>query len=139
MKRDYSLHEDIHRALEQLCHRALRGELGLDEFHASWPRETLEDPFFQQLFDDVEDGVEHLPGHLFTGRTDFRAWTGSYEYRLILLDRLLLESRQGTEQLMKCRDHIIQSGLLEEIQRGLVEEAVIRESVERCLGEEISE
>jgi hypothetical protein len=112
--------------IQRICERALIGEIGLEEFHSSWPVEANEDPFYQQLFDDVEDGVEHLPGNPFTGRTNYKLWYSSYEYLLIYLDCMLIRSGKDTAQLMACRDAAIKQKVLSK--------ATIEESVVKCTG-----
>lgn len=112
-------------AVLRICECALAGELGLEELHASWPIEARGKPFYDRVFDDVEDGVEHLPGNLFTGRTNERLWRASHEYRVIYLDCLLLRSHRRMEELEKCRESILR--------RGLGPETVIEENVRDCL------
>ncbi len=48
--------------IRALCKRALEGALQLKDFHDLWPTEANVNPFFHQIFEDMEDGIEHTPG-----------------------------------------------------------------------------
>jgi hypothetical protein len=100
--------------IQALCEDALRGELGLERFWDSWPEEANSNGFFRQIYDDLEDGVEHLPGEWFTGKILWRAWLGSGTYLTIYLDGILLGYDRSSEELMQCREFLLKQKKLSE-------------------------
>ncbi len=45
-----------------LFSKALKGELSIAEFNRKWPEFLEDDLFYEQLYDDLESAVEHMPG-----------------------------------------------------------------------------
>lgn len=98
--------DGVRRLLIAICQMALRGALSLDDLQRLWPAETADDSFFRQVYDDVEDGVEHLPGFAFRAGVNQEEWERSEMYWRIYLDIVLLEQPHSTDRLQRCRETI---------------------------------
>lgn len=98
--------------LTLLCSKALQGSLSLEDFYAEWPDDISDSEFASLLYEDIEDGVQHYPGHLFTGKPDTKAWESSQMYMSLYLDKQLLLSGAIESTLIKVRQHILQEGKL---------------------------
>jgi hypothetical protein len=95
--------------ISALCKDALYGKLKLEEFYKRWPHEADSDPFLRQLYEDIEDGVQHTPGFVFKQNVDLDAWGKSREYLVLYLDLSLLNLNEDTERLARRRSAIIQT------------------------------
>ena len=93
--------------LLHLCIKALDGELNADDFYSMWPDNIEDSKFIAKLYDDIEDGVLHFPGHLFSNKPDYKAWRDSYMYITLYLDKLLLSSELSEEKLLELHDNIL--------------------------------
>ncbi len=56
-----SLSQEVLTTAAGLLNRALSGNLPLDELYESWPEELDSVPFGSQMYEQVEDAVEHWP------------------------------------------------------------------------------
>lgn len=109
--------------IQNLCKGALNGELNLEKFYDSWPEAASVNPFFKQIYEDIEDGVQHLPGAWLTGKILFKEWYKSAMYFTIYLDFVLLDYDKKADELMQCRKFILeQKNLSEEIIKDRVKE-----------------
>jgi hypothetical protein len=98
--------QDLRPPVIDLCERALRGELSLEDLQQLWPAEAMDDTFLAQVYTDIEDGVEHLPGFAFRAGIDRQAWLKSEMYWLIYLDCVLLAQDAPNPRLLECRHAI---------------------------------
>ena len=109
--------------IQNLCKRALHGEFNLENFYELWPEEASLNPLFRQIYEDIEDGVEHLPGAWFKGKTLFKEWYKSDMYFTIYLDFVLLGYDKKADELMQCRKFVLdQKTLSEEVIKDRVKE-----------------
>jgi hypothetical protein len=53
-----------------LCDRVPEGTILLDEFYEQWPCNEESTEFKKSLYEDLEEGVQHFPGHLLTSKPD---------------------------------------------------------------------
>lgn len=83
-----------------LIEKALEGKLGLEELHSSWP-ENPNNEFWNDLFSNLESGVEHFPYELFSNMPDHEMWHKSREYNNLrdYLQRLKLEDIENPPPL----------------------------------------
>lgn len=70
----------------------LDGELSLEALQREWPTGAETDTFFQQVFDDLLDGVEHAPGHWLRKGLHVERWKQSWSYSVISVDCVLLDA-----------------------------------------------
>lgn len=87
----------------QLALRVLEGELDLKSFYRLWPLEASAQPFFQQVFFDLEDLVEHFPGG------DDQTWWKYRPYVFVYLDCQLLALNRSQQELLRCREFILRN------------------------------
>jgi hypothetical protein len=92
--------------IQSLCKSALAGELKLEQFYDSWPEAASAHPFLKQIYEDVEDAVEHLPGAWRSGRMLVDEWRRSSMYLTIYLDSVLLQYEKKADELLQCREFI---------------------------------
>ena len=64
-----------------LIERALLGAVSLKEFYALWPEELEEDSRFENIYNDLENAIEHFPGALLTGKPKMDVFQRSEEYQ----------------------------------------------------------
>lgn len=104
-----------HRAtLVALCEKTLQGGVGLEEFIAVWPEAIAQTEFVRELFDDLEDGIEHFPGHWFSNKKNFKAWEESYMAYKLRVDAQLLASDLSEERMFALRKTIIDKDIKDE-------------------------
>jgi len=99
--------ENLIRAVRAICKDALDGSIGIEKFHRVWPEEADTDPLLGLIYNDVEDGVEHLPAYWLTGNINFKSWKQSRAYLTLYLDYVLLEYKKNVESLIRCREVIL--------------------------------
>ena len=114
--------KEIKSVVSEICSRALEGTLTLDEFCALWPQFLFTTPFYYQIYDDLEYGIEHTPGFFFKRGIDYEAWIDSDAYLRIFLDSVLLNYNKDVDTLQQCRNFVLQDkNLTKEIIQNSVE------------------
>lgn len=107
--------QELVQVVDHLLDRAEKGLLQREEFYQLWPGdEKSSDPFLEQLFEDLESAIEHLPGSLLSGKVNLSRWRSSSDYRHIVADRQVL-SKLGVESsvvLLEKRRRLLSAGLL---------------------------
>lgn len=104
---------EIEDIIKDICAKVLKGDLSIDEFHVLWPRQANNNYFYQVVFQDLEEGVEHCPGFFHKKGINIQEWEISNLYRTILIDTILLDYKNKDEEfLKKCRSRIISSSAL---------------------------
>ena len=103
------LEEVLRRRAEvaALCELALKAELSLDAFFERWPSGATDDVFLEQVFEDLEEGVEHAPFHFFSATLNERAWRESIEYVRLRVDIALLREPDPSSRLLECRTRVL--------------------------------
>ena len=87
----------------------LGGKIKLEEFYIRWPKAADTSSFLRQIYDDIEDGIQHTPGYLLKEGLNHEAWTKSYSYLAVYLDLSLLSLNVTFEQLEEHRQTILES------------------------------
>ena len=106
-----TIHPTLRDTIRHLCKHALEGELKLHDFNKMWPTDANAIPFLKQIFEDVEDGIEHVPGYFFKRGVDYTSWRASDAYFTILLDLTLLDYDVSAQVLFDCRNEIFKQSL----------------------------
>lgn len=99
------------KEVRDICLEVLSGTTDLEDLYNLWPEEASQDPFLLVIFEDLEEGVEHIPGRLARREVNLRMWRASSWYSTIYLDWLLLAERwsnRDTGQLLQCREWVDQ-------------------------------
>ena len=99
--------KDFNNQIKELSLKALKGNLQLEQLWSEWPEEANKTDFLKQIFDDIEDAVEHLPASTFRDKILFKEWRESDIYLLLLLDYILLSLNQDFDNLFRCRKILI--------------------------------
>ncbi|TLY22774.1 MAG: hypothetical protein E6K68_02065 [Nitrospirae bacterium] len=94
------------------CDKAIQGKLTLNELYQQWPNELQKSKLASGIYEDIEEGVQHFPGKLFSGKPDYETWKSSEMYAKLYLDKKLLASDGSEDELVKVREAIRQSNLL---------------------------
>jgi hypothetical protein len=71
------------QAVIVLIERALQGEIPLEEFYFTWPKELEGDNSFNEIYRDLENAIEHFPGDFFTGKPKLDVFMNSNEYQVL--------------------------------------------------------
>ncbi len=71
------------------CKRALAAEMSFDELVAAFPQGEPDGEYAALFYEDLVDGVEHVPGNLL-GKVDLVAWKGSEMHAGLVLHSSLL-------------------------------------------------
>ncbi len=110
-----------------LCQQAIKGVLTLDDFLRMWPQDARANLFLQQVFEDIEDGVEHFPGFWFSGKPDIQSWLRSEMYLTLCIDLILLKhvDEREASQLLQCRKAMLEMKPFSEY--------MLEDEVRRCL------
>lgn len=112
--------------IQGVCEKAKEGTLKLDIFYDQWPKEANSNPLFKQIYEDIEDAIEHTPGFLFRKGIDLKSWYASDMYLTLYLDSILLKYDKSWEELMQCRETVLK-------QKSLSTET-IEDEIKKCLG-----
>lgn len=75
--------------LRSVCQGAISGSIKVEGIPDFDDRSLT--PFEQQVLSDIEDGVEHFPGHLFSGQPDYTEWHRSENFAALRIDVELLD------------------------------------------------
>lgn len=94
---------DIRKKVHELCLKALDGKLSSNDLRTQWPQAANESPFLKQVYEDLNDGIRHLPRSWFKKGIDVEIWRDQLEYNPILLDSTLLTSNKSDEEMLKFR------------------------------------
>lgn len=109
--------------VRDLCDRAIGGGVDVREFHNQWPEELNLVALFREIFDDLENAVEHFPADLLTGAPAVDYWVKSEEVLTLTVDRvaldLLLAASVTPERLQLCRERTLKT-------RGITRDDVLR-------------
>lgn len=98
--------QELVKILASLLDRAEKGLLQREEFYQLWPDERSSDPFLEQIFEDLENAIEHMPGSLLSGEVNLSQWRSSGDYRRIVADRqvvTMLNAKSSAVLLEKRR------------------------------------
>lgn len=83
----------IYEKIKSICQDTLRGTLDLESFYQTWPA-NAKGPLLDRIYEDIEFGVEHMPGFLFRKGVNQTQWRSSPEYLDIYFDYLLISHRE---------------------------------------------
>lgn len=114
---------EIKSVIVEICSKALEGKIKLDNFYEVWPKKALNVPLYDQIYGDLEDGIEHTPGYFLKQGVDHTAWIDTDAYLRIYLDSVLLGCDKSVDELLQCRTFVLQQkNLSQEIVRNSVKE-----------------
>jgi hypothetical protein len=102
--------------VKELCEKSMEGTLKVDELIDMWPVEANSKPFLKIVYEDIEDGVEHIPGFFLKKGIDFKSWFVSNNYYCIYIDYILLTSNDANDtndtELLNCREFVLKQNNL---------------------------
>jgi hypothetical protein len=93
--------------IAELCDEAANGLLTIEQFYARWPEDLCKQGIAQLIYEDLEDGVQHFPGKLFSALPDYESWKSSEMYKRIIVDREILKLDQSEDQLIELRHSLL--------------------------------
>ena len=94
----------------ELCCQAANGGITIDEFYRRWPTtstDSEDSDFAQQIFEDLEEGIQHFPAKLFSGAPDYQTWYASDLYRRLIVDEKVIRTDLGERQLIELRNQLL--------------------------------
>ena len=71
------------QAVIDLIEKALQGKVSLEEFYSTWLKELEGDKFYDGIYRDIENAVEHFPGDFFSGKPKLDIFINSREYQVL--------------------------------------------------------
>lgn len=98
------------KVILEIVEAADAGKLSFDEFHNTWPKSANGIEFFDQIYFDVEDAVEHFPGKFITRKPDTKTWDSTDEHYVLQVDMELLRSGGELSTLNSRRSVALQIG-----------------------------
>ena len=90
-----------------LINKALKGTLELTELYDNWPEELSGIDFFENVYDDIESAVEHLPGNILTGKPDLDKFSRTKYYYNLLIDFELLKQLSDFNIMNSIRNDLV--------------------------------
>lgn len=103
--------EEYRKRLIILCEKSLHGDLSVEELFATWPKEISKTGFMQELFDDLEECVEHFPAHVISGKKNFELWSRSHMFYKLNVDVQLLASGLCEGRMFSLRKVILDNDI----------------------------
>ena len=113
--------KSIIQMIKRICDDALKGNLKLRDFHTLWPEKANDQLVFRQVYEDLEDLIEHTPGSLFSGEIDYDNFYNSQAYLRVFFDRAILEHCDTIYKMERCRNSV------------LSHQRLSKEAIERCI------
>lgn len=92
--------------VKQIIDKALAASLTLDDIYRVWDEDWGKlNSFYDIVFEDLIDAIEHSPGKWFSDEIDYDKWLLSEAYRILMiyLDLLNYIDELSVLQLMKRR------------------------------------
>lgn len=108
MKEIESEESDQERQIIEMCERALRGDLPLEEVWAFTGAVKSRDPFMTQVLADLEDAVEHTPTRWFSSKLDERGWHSSEQFLTLYVDYRVLKRVPDRGRRLTKRNSILE-------------------------------
>jgi len=108
---DVIMNDKTTELIINICKMALNGTIDIKEYYNIWPEDTNNDPFYEIVYDDIENGIEHIPGYFFKQGVNIDQWINSMHYLTIYLDVKLLMTNQPSAALVNYRKFIVQNTL----------------------------
>ncbi len=93
--------------IAEICDRAANGEVTIEEFYERWPKDLGNSDLAQLIYEDLEEGIQHFPLKLLSGKPDYESWKSSEMYRRILVDFEVLKSDLSEPQLVELRNKLL--------------------------------
>ena len=106
----------------QLVREAAQGRLSAHDFERRWPARAETSVFLAGVREDIEDGVYHFPGEVWSGRPAWDRWKESDMLGRLVIDEVLLTSALDDDFL-----HALRAEML--FHAGSMAECELRESV----------
>jgi hypothetical protein len=66
-----------------LIERAMEGNISLEEFYSIWPEKFNSNSYYLEIYDDLENAIEHFPADFFSGRPKIDIFNNSDEYNAL--------------------------------------------------------
>ncbi len=103
---------EIINLIRNILIQALNGNLYLPVFYDVWPNEVNNNPWFETIYEDLEEAIQHTPGFFIKKGVDYNTWCKSYEYHVLIIDYLLLKYSDKEEKiLLQCKKHVVSTPL----------------------------
>lgn len=98
------LSDELRTQLMDLCQRAITGTLTLEDLRQAFAASSERVRFVQHVYEDLEDAVEHLPGHWLTGAPLRAEFIRSPQHAQLQMDLALLQNGRDltAEVLDEC-------------------------------------
>ena len=93
----------IRKTIIQLSKQTLEGKQQLNDFYDNWPEEANRIKFLHEVYEDLEDSIQHMPGRFFSNEVDLPAWEKSNMYMVVYLDYQLLMLEENYDILHEIR------------------------------------
>lgn len=74
-----------------LMHKALKGNLFLDDLYSSWDVRWNQNKFLGEAFQNLEAALEHAPGYFLKKGINMKKWQKDINYKLLEIDLTLLD------------------------------------------------
>jgi hypothetical protein len=73
------------KILNLIIDDAINGDINLENFYNRWPfDEENNDKFYSQMFEDLENAIEHTPFRFFSQKVNCKVWRNMNEYKTLL-------------------------------------------------------
>ncbi len=90
-----------------MCLRALEGSISIDEFYNKWPVDLCSSELAELIYEDLEDGIQHFPAKILSGKPDDESWKSSDMYRRILIASEILKLNLDESALKGIRHSLL--------------------------------
>lgn len=93
--------------IERICREAIEGSMSIEEFYRQWPDELKESKFARLIYEDIEDGIQHFPAKLVSGKPDQKVWLSSDMYRSLVITKEVLKMDIDESAALRIRDLLL--------------------------------
>lgn len=93
----------VKETLSSIIEDVLEGKIKLEELYTRWPSKDMNEELYVQMFEDIEDAIEHTPFKFLSKEVNYKVWEKSKEYKKVLYYRALITSENPDDSDCKSK------------------------------------
>lgn len=96
-------------SIRKVIQSAINCELTIENLYHQWENSWNENRFLKEVFDNIEDSIEHMPGYFFSKEVNINKWHQTIGFKILNVDLELLNYLNDLSdlQLLKRREDLL--------------------------------